>query len=85
MVHYSFRRFMNFLNEIYFLKEIHLISFRVAMHRVDMSLPFLWRNILVFQGDRESWRIQCGQQCVSIKFPSALNSEIYNEQPSNWC
>ena len=42
---------MNSLNEIYFLNEIHLISFRVAMYRVGMTLPFLWRNILAFQGD----------------------------------
>lgn len=46
---------------------------------------FLRRNILAFQRDKEIWRIWCGEECVSLKSPSALNSEIHKEWPSNWC
>lgn len=36
MIHYYFQRFRNFSSEIYLLKEIHLTTFGVAMHRAGI-------------------------------------------------
>lgn len=46
MIHYSFQRFMNFLNRIYLLEEIHLITFGVARNKVVMHRDQAFKECL---------------------------------------